>query len=96
MEAEPEMLGAAIAAPEDATRGSLSLSATRLERRTWSSLSSEAVAAPEDLATALDGDVVGDRRAASGAGRAVVGAIALVQVLWWAVLAYLALQLFVL
>ena len=96
MEAEPEMFGAAVAAPEDATRSSSALSASRLERRTWSTLSSEAVASLEGLAPASDGVVSDDRRSASAAGRAIVGGIALVQVLWWAVLAYLALRLFVL
>jgi hypothetical protein len=95
MEAEPEMFGAAVAAPGDATRSSPALSTTRLERRTWSNLSSESLAAPPaDLAPPLDGVVVEGRRSASSAGRSLVGAIVLVQVIWWASLAYLALRLF--
>jgi hypothetical protein len=95
MEAEPEMFGAAVAAPEDATRSSAALSATRLERRTWSTLLPEAVAVPSaDHEPAIDGGVGEDPRSASSAGRALVGAIALVQVIWWAALAYLALRLF--
>ena len=93
MEAEPEMFGAAVAAPEDAVRGSLA-AASRVERRTWSSLPSDAVAAADHLVPASDGAVSGDRRSAA-AGRAIVGGIALVQVIWWAGLAYLALRLFV-
>ena len=96
MKAEPEMFGAAVAAPEDATLGSSALSASRLERRTWSSFSPGSVAALDDLAPTSHGAVSRERRSASAAGRAIVGGIALVQVLWWAVLAYLALRLFVL
>ena len=96
MKAEPEMFGAAVAAPEDATDSASALAASRLERRTWSSLSSESVAVLDDLASTSDGAVSRDRRSASATGRALVGGIALVQVFWWAVLAYLALRLFVL
>ena len=95
MEAEPEMFGAAVAAPEDATRASAALTATRLERRTWSTLSSEALAGPAELEPANDGAIAGARRAVSAAGRALVGVIALLQVVWWAALAYLALRLLV-
>ena len=95
MKAEPEMFGAAVAAPEDATLGPSALSASRLERRTWSSLPPDAVAASDDLGPASDGALPGEGRSKSAAGRAVVGGIALVQVIWWVVLAYLALRLFV-
>ena len=96
MKAEPEMFGAAVAATEDAALGSSALSASRLERRTWSSLSAEPVAAADDLAPASHGAVSSDRRSASATGRVLVGGIAIVQLIWWAVLAYLALRLFVL
>lgn len=95
MKAEPEMFGAAVAAPEGAALGSSAQSASRLERRTWSSLSIEGVAVADDLVPASDGAVSRDRRSAA-TGRAIVGGIALVQVIWWAGLAYLALRLFVL
>lgn len=96
MKAEPEMFGAAAAAASEDATDSSALSASRLERRTWSSLSSGAVAALDDLAAPSDGAVSRDRRAASATGRAIVGGIALVHLFWWAMLAYLALRLFVL
>ena len=96
MEAEPEMFGAALAAPESSTYGAPVRAATRSERLTWSSLPFEAVPVPEAPATAGGAETSGARRSKSAAGRAVVGTIALLQVVWWALLGYTALQLFAL
>ena len=90
MEAEPEMFGAALAAPESSTDGASVRAATRSERLTWSSLSVEPVPAHAVSVPPIDAEVSVDRRA----GRAGVGAIALLQVIWWALLAYGGLQLF--
>jgi hypothetical protein len=96
MEAEPEMFGAAVAAPESSTHGASVRATTRSERLTWSSLSVEAGPAPAVSTQPIDTEVSGDRRAGSAAAHAAVGVIALLQVIWWALLAYGGLQLFAL
>jgi hypothetical protein len=91
MEAEPEMLGAAIAAPDGSTHGSSAT--TRSERLTWSGLAVEADPVRAGSVPPLDAEIPGEARAVSAAGRAAVGAIALLQLVWWGLLAYGGLQL---
>jgi hypothetical protein len=95
MEAEPEMFGAAIAAPEDSAYGSFARPAT-LELRTWATGSTEVALTNQDLSQLIDAETSADGRFASPIGRAIVGSIALAQVIWWVMLAYVALRLFVL
>jgi hypothetical protein len=91
MEAEPEMFGAALAAAEGSAHGSFVLPATQLERHTWLSVIGEA-ATGEDLDR--PGQIREGRQGLSSvAGRAVVGTIAIAQLLWWAMLAYTLLRL---
>jgi hypothetical protein len=95
MEAEPEMFGAAVAAPESSTHGISVRAATRSERLTWSNLSVES-APSAGSAAPIGAEMLDDRRAVSAAGHTVVGVIALLQVIWWALLAYGGFQLFAL
>jgi hypothetical protein len=92
MEAEPEMFGAAVAAPEGLAYGSFALPST-LELRTWATGSTDIAQAGESPSHVLEAEPSVDGRSSSPLGPAILVSIALAQAMWWAALAYVALRL---